>query len=269
MSEIEITEDYYNHHWSFVKGLSPQEEERIRQTISLIPEDVSSILDVGCGDGRITNHLIPQYSRVVGLESSKEALRYVKTEKMLGSIDCLPFPDRNFDLVLCCEVLEHLPFRVYPKAMEELERVASKYIIVTVPNSEDRKQNFVTCPHCGCIFHAWRHLRSFSRESLTNLFNEFRVEIMKTYRPLTKVYPLLTVMGKVARYLKLAPAADVLCPQCGYSSAHKASSVNSDKERSRFNFLVPPAKVLAINKKARGWLMVLYQRTQESDIPLQ
>jgi len=267
LSEIETTEDYYDHHWSFAGNPSPREEERIRQTISLIPEDVSSILDVGCGDGRITNHLIPQYSRVVGLESSKEALQYVKTEKMLGSIDCLPFPDRNFDLVLCCEVLEHLPFRVYPKAIEELERVASKYILVTVPNSEDLKQNFVTCPHCGCIFHVWRHLRSFKQESAANLLNEFKVEIMKTYRPLAKVYPILTVMGKVARYLKLAVAldfpTDALCPQCGYSSAHKASSVNSDKERSHFSFLIPPAKVLGINKKAKGWLMVLYQRTQE------
>lgn len=228
------------------------------------PSRLLSIIDIGCGDGRITNRLLPQYKHVVGLEQSSRALRYVRTEKILGSVEHLPFSDRSFDLVLCCEVLEHLPFKVYPRALEEIQRVAQKYIVVTVPNNEDIKKALITCPHCSCIFHPWRHLRSFSQKSITNIFNKFKVEIVRTYRPLVKVYPLLTVMERVARFFKLVSAssfpADALCPQCGYSSVHKVFPVNSHKERNRFNFLVPPAKILAVNKKSRGWLLVLYQR---------
>ena len=49
-------------------------------------EDCTSILDLGCGNGRITNELPLQCRRVVGLDSSKEGLNYVETEKVLGTI---------------------------------------------------------------------------------------------------------------------------------------------------------------------------------------
>lgn len=186
LRESRFADEYYERAWSQItSSISSQEEERIRQTISLIPEGVSSILDVGCGDGRITNQLICRYGKVVGLESSREALRYVKAEKVLGNIDYLPLPDRSFDLVLCCEVLEHLPFKVYPKAVEEIERVAAKYIIVTVPSNQDIKASLVTCPYCGCKFNANRHLRSFDSKKLKGLFNQFRLQssqsCMKAY----------------------------------------------------------------------------------------
>lgn len=265
MNNIELKDDYYDHYWSNVGDLSWTETERIKQTIALIPGDCSSVLDVGCGDGRITNCLLShQYKCVVGLDQSSKALQYVKAEKILGSVDKLPFSDRSFDVVLCCELLEHLPSEVYPSAVEEIERVAKKYIAITVPNNEALKRTFVTCPYCGCSFHAWRHLRSFDRESLTSLCNTFQMETIRAYRPSLKIYPLLTLIVKVARFFKLVSArgfpADALCPQCGYSSTGKASSANLTKERSRFSFLIPPAQVVAINKKSRGWLLVLYKR---------
>ncbi len=43
----------------------------------------------------------------------------------------LPFKDNSFDFVLCTEVLEHVP--KWGKAFEELQRVAKKKILVTVP----------------------------------------------------------------------------------------------------------------------------------------
>src|SRR5262245_12412775 len=40
-----------------VHDLSSLELERIRATMAVIPSDVSSVLDVGCGDGRILERL--------------------------------------------------------------------------------------------------------------------------------------------------------------------------------------------------------------------
>ena len=50
-----------------------------------------------------------------------------------GNIYELPYEDNSFDVVLCLEVLEHLE---YPeRALKaELQRVARKYCIVSVPN---------------------------------------------------------------------------------------------------------------------------------------
>ena len=262
-----FADDYYEQAWSQIaSSVSPEEEERINKTISLIPEDSSSILDAGCGDGRITNRLVSGYSRVIGLEQSKEALRHVKAEKMLGSIESLPFPDRSFDLVLCCEVLEHLPFEVYPRALKEIERVAAKYIIVTVPNNEDLKRSSVTCPHCGCVFNISRHVRSFNQETLKGLFSQFSLQLLQFCLPV-KVYPGFLVRG--ARFIRLIPdnpfPPTALCPQCGYTPLYKISRSLSSDVRNSFlvQLLRTWARRLIPTRKAGGWLMVLYQRGQE------
>ncbi len=261
MNNLELTTQYYDHHWKAGESLSPREEGRIRKTISLIPEHAASVLDAGCGDGRIANRLISRYSKVVALESSHEALQGVKAHKILGSIDLLPFPDRSFELVLCCEVLEHLPFKVYCKALTEIERVAGRYILVTVPNNENIRQGLVTCPQCGCVFHPWRHLRSFKPEHMANLFNRFSPQVARICQPLDKSYPPLMI--KVGKLLKLVPAfpSTALCPRCGYTSTSRTLSSNSAKE-GFLHSLIPLARRLAPVKKHRGWLMILYHRNQ-------
>lgn len=264
-----FTGEYYDKAWPRIAlSISPREEERIRQTLSLIPQGISSILDAGCGDGRIINRLISQYSKVVALESSKDALQYVKAAKILGSIDSLPFSDRSFDLILCCEVLEHLPFRVYPKALKELERVAAKYIIVTVPNTQDLKRGMVTCPHCGCVFSCVRHLRSFTPESLKGLFVKFSPQILRACLPL-RFYPtLLLNLAESVRVLPKDPfPTAALCPQCGYSpslneTSSKANIANKDSLFIRF--LGPLTSRLIPGGKRGVWLLALYQRIERA-----
>jgi len=62
------------------------------------------------------------------LDISHNALEHVKTEKVQGIIENLPFEDNSFDLVLCCEVLEHLPDDIYQYALKEIQRVSNEYI---------------------------------------------------------------------------------------------------------------------------------------------
>ena len=49
-----------------------------------------------------------------------------------GIIYNVSYKDNAFDLVLCLEVLEHLAFP--EKAMEEIKRISSKDILLSVPN---------------------------------------------------------------------------------------------------------------------------------------
>ena len=261
--------EYANHSWSLVEKekLSLQEEERINETISLIPKDCSSILDAGCGDGRIINRLISEYGRVVGLDQSQEALRHVKAEKILGSIESLSFPDKSFDLVLCCEVLEHLPFEIYPRVLTELERVARKYIIVTVPNNEDIRRALIVCPHCGCAFHSSRHLRSFNRQNMKGIFSNLSLKTLKSCG-LTKEYPGFFI--KIAKFLRIIRSnfpLTGLCPQCGYtplSASETSPDLSSDSRNSHLSQRLRRwARWLLPTKKTGGWLMALYQREQK------
>jgi ubiquinone/menaquinone biosynthesis C-methylase UbiE len=254
----------YDHLWAErASNLSPDDVERIEAVLSLIPSDCGSIVDVGCGDGRIANRLISRYGQVVGLERSREALRHVKAEKILGSIDSLPFADRSFGLVLCAEVLEHLPFRVYPKAIEEVQRVAAKYILVTVPNRENLERSLITCPYCGCEFNPSRHIRSFDSEAVAALFGQFRPQAME-FCSTAKVYPSLLV--RVAESMKLLPrnpfVTAALCPQCGYSpllSCETTLGANKTERGSLSARLLSLARRFPTRKRGK-YLMALYRR---------
>jgi SAM-dependent methyltransferase len=257
---------YYERAWAQIAGsLSHEEEERIKQTLSLIPEDCTSLLDVACGDGRMTNYLIPCLGKVVGLERSREALRHVKADRVLGTLESLPFADGSFDLVLCCEVLEHLSFEVYPRAIEEMQRIASKHVIVTVPNRENLKKSLVTCPSCGCRFNPWRHLRSFNPQALSRLFTRFRLQVLRSSQPV-EIYPSLLLKG--AKLAGLVPRqafpSKAVCPQCSYRQATTQASLAINGGRGS-GLLVRLARGLAKwlvpRSKRSTWLLALYQRT--------
>ena len=80
----------------------------------------SGILDVGCGSSKIIQSL----PGAVGLDFSLRKLRYVRTTNPLvvhGSVLALPFKNESFDIVLCSQVIQHIPET--DVAIKELLRV--------------------------------------------------------------------------------------------------------------------------------------------------
>jgi hypothetical protein len=136
---------------------------------------------------------------------------------VLGSIDALPFKDLAFDLVLITEVLEHLPTPVHEKALQEIKRVAARYVLITVPNTETLEACHIKCRRCGSIYHAWGHLRSFDKKSLQNMLSGFHLDTVRLIGPRIPVlfawsYILLHYLGDTWGSDKLA-----ICPDCGKS----------------------------------------------------
>lgn len=76
-----------------------------------------TVLDVGCGGGFLTEAFAKDGHNVVGIDPSANsiaaarehaALSGLSIDYRVGSGECLPFPDSSFDIVSCCDVLEHV-----------------------------------------------------------------------------------------------------------------------------------------------------------------
>lgn len=99
---------------------------QIHEIISLEPKKV---LEVGIGNGFVTRYLREKGWDVTTLDIVSE-LR----PDVAGSVLSLPFGDTAFDVVTCFEVLEHLPYDDFTKALEELRRVSRRHLILSVPD---------------------------------------------------------------------------------------------------------------------------------------
>lgn len=198
------------------------DETRIQETIASIPPNVNTILDAGCGNGWLSNRLMDRY-QVVGLDYVPDALRFLRGLKARGTVGRLPFQNDAFDLVVCCETIEHLDDSIYAAALSELTRVSREYVLVTVPNCEDLGRLFTKCLRCGVQFSPHGHVRSFSESDLRNLFH------VRTDRPVDCILTREIVPTLVFRQnhvlLGLRPErlgfwssnSGVVCPQCGFT----------------------------------------------------
>lgn len=97
-----------------------------------------SLLSVGCGEGFDLRHIMSFFrpKRIVGVDFDNSALRYARMQLpkvVFKKADAtkLPFKDREFDLVLALEVIEHI--KEFEKALDEIKRVTKKFALITVP----------------------------------------------------------------------------------------------------------------------------------------
>jgi 2-polyprenyl-3-methyl-5-hydroxy-6-metoxy-1,4-benzoquinol methylase len=99
-----------------------------------------SILDVGCGEGVLTEEWAERLGdgRVVGIDLDDPKLRAEWERRSRPNLDfrveeatSLSFADGEFDVACAIEVLEHVP---EPEAtVAEMARVASRHLLVSVP----------------------------------------------------------------------------------------------------------------------------------------
>jgi len=123
--DLEAYQEHYVHeegHWWF-RG-------RMRVIWALLgrvdlPER-PRVLDAGCGTGR---NLV-EFGRLGpahGVDASETAVEFCRRRGLdgvrLGRLEALPFDDASFDLLLACDVLEHVPDDA--PALAELRRVAA------------------------------------------------------------------------------------------------------------------------------------------------
>ncbi|MEM2031002.1 MAG: class I SAM-dependent methyltransferase [Candidatus Micrarchaeia archaeon] len=98
-------------------------------------KEIKTVLEIGCGEGFVTKHIHDLGFKIVGADISDEVLRIAR--EMFPEIEFLNMDiyelDKfgKWDLIVCCEVLEHL--KEPEKALKAMMK-ASNYILISVPN---------------------------------------------------------------------------------------------------------------------------------------
>ena len=150
----------------------------------------ASVHEVGCGEGRLSRHLharlglevrASDFSRRLVEENSQRGdagVRYVAR----SVYDLDPAEDRA-DLVLCCEVLEHVERPA--DALAALRRLAAGSYIVSVPREPLwRVLNLARGKYVGALGNTPGHLNHWSRSGFLRFLTDGGFEVRECLSPL-------------------------------------------------------------------------------------
>jgi SAM-dependent methyltransferase len=155
----------------------------------------SRILDIGCGHGRHTSEAV-RFKNVfamgidIELDCVVETKNKLKLHEKLGEvqgrwalsvsdIERLPFRDQFFDVIICAEVLEHIPN--HHKALKELERVLKpgKTLAISVPR-------YLPERICWVLSREYRtsnrgHIRIYTKKGLLKILEQSGFNLFKCH----------------------------------------------------------------------------------------
>jgi SAM-dependent methyltransferase len=98
---------------------------QVEETLAVSP---SSVLVVGVGSG-----VVAAYLRWLGVAVTTLDLVDELEPDLVADVRDIPAEADAFDVVLCCQVLEHLDFAEVPAALSELARVARACVVISLP----------------------------------------------------------------------------------------------------------------------------------------
>lgn len=127
-------------------------EPRNRERINWLREhcDSPNALDIGCNWGYVTNEIGADYGVDINPENIVKAiLEFPDKHFLVADATTMPFPDKQFDIVIMAEILEHLEWvKGVCLALFEALRLAKHKILITLPMKPSAKCAF-------CFKHKW------------------------------------------------------------------------------------------------------------------
>jgi SAM-dependent methyltransferase len=118
-------------HYRPLEYLSPRRMASIGYQVQFMARHFprAMVLEIGPGTGLATDLMRREGHAVTTLDIDP-ALHPTTA----GSITRLPFADGAFDCVMCCQVLEHLPWEWSQVAIGEIFRVVRRGAVISVPS---------------------------------------------------------------------------------------------------------------------------------------
>ena len=118
--------DFYDRHWQRFDVSRVRIWKCVRDFTSILLKN-STVLDVGCGNGKNIKYLLDNDIRAFGIDFSEKLVKVCKRKKLdvtVGDVLDIPFNDNSFDNIISIAVIHHLQKeedRI--KALNEMIRV--------------------------------------------------------------------------------------------------------------------------------------------------
>ena len=103
------------------------------------------VLEIGPGNNIVKN--------VVGKEIAWITMDFDREidPDILAVLEKVPLKTNSMDLILCAEVLEHIPFSKFESTLLELERVTKRWVLLSLPYARRTFQCIVRLPEYSVL----------------------------------------------------------------------------------------------------------------------
>lgn len=136
-----------------------------------------TVVDLGAGPGYIVDLLVRRGVKTLAVDTSPESLSALEQrmggfQNFLGTrvsqVDKVPIDDAQADAVLLIETVEHLGNGILQSILSETYRIMKPggWLAITTPHDENLAELETICPNCGCVYHTYQHMRSWSPDVL-------------------------------------------------------------------------------------------------------
>lgn len=154
----------------------------------LKPIKYKRVYEIGCGEGYVSNYInnIKKIDKYTATDVSEKVIEKAKgmfnnIEFKTDSIYDISLLDNSVDLVVCCEVLEHI--EDVPKALNEIFRVTKKYVLLSVPNEPIwRVCNVLRGKYLKDFGNTPGHINHWNEKEFKKIISK-HAKIIKCYKP--------------------------------------------------------------------------------------
>lgn len=153
----------------------------------------TSILDVGCGDGRLLNIIkktVSDKCKLEGIEISDHASNNAQKkgfDVITGSIESINLEPNKYDYIFMIQVIEHLhmPVNSIIKLKNSLKK--GGIIVIETPDTDCLDFKIFYKRYWGG-FHYPRHFNLFNKRNLSILIKNNNLVLLKSYNKLQPVH---------------------------------------------------------------------------------
>ena len=182
--------DKYGSSNPVVKHIMRGFHDALDELVSISQPD--SIHEIGCGEGFWVAHWINQGLAARGSDFSEQVIEIARNNALDHGIAQSNFSQKSIydlkaeadgaDLIVCCEVLEHLENP--EEALEVLKKIVHGHLLVSVPREPLwRLLNMVRGRYLGSAGNTPGHIQHWSRNSFIDMVQDY-FDVAETRSPL-------------------------------------------------------------------------------------